>query len=272
MLSLQQSERLLKALLHDADTTAVHSGRAGEGPCAFDVSRMYEKKQLASMTLGSLVSAFLGGVISDGDSPSDTKKERDLPEDRLSMRFSFRHSITSEAFESLQASMREMVTLRNDWVHHLVDRFDLTSLEGCALALEDLQVGYDKAERFRLELQGVGKVMVEVTERFAAYLTSPQGLAMLSGGKVPPESTSLINALRDVVQGAALDSDGSVLLSVVLEKLHFLHPEEMPENYGFVSWPQVIHESRVFGMVRRDAEGRKIPPRVRIISISDAGE
>lgn len=272
MLSLQQSERLLKALLHDADITAVHTGRAGEGAAAFEVSRAFEKERLATMTLGGQVSAFLGDVVTNAVASSDAKKERDLPDDRISMRFRFRQSISSEAFEALQASMREMVALRNEWVHHLVDRFDLRSLEGCALALKDLQAGYDKAERFRLEIQGIGKCMVAAGEQIAAYFASPQGRAALFGDKIPLESTMLLGALRDAVAGAAPASDGTLLLSAVLEKLHALHPHEKPENYGYASWPQVIHESRVFGMVRHDAEGRKIPPRVRLIGSNSRGE
>ena len=273
MLSLQQSERLLKALLHDADVTAVHSGRAGEGAAAFEVSRAFEKERLATMTMGQAVLAFFGEVVTQAEVPSDTKKkERDLPDDRLSMRFSFRQSISSEYFEALHASMREMVALRNRWVHNLIDQFDLTSLEGCAQALEHLQEGYSKAERFRLELHEIGKGVIAVGEQIAAFFASPQGRAALFGDKIPVESTPLLNALRDAVEGAASASDGTVLLSAMLEKLHALHPHEKPENYGYASWPQVIHESRVFGMVRRDAEGRKIPPRVRLIGSTSEGE
>lgn len=272
MLSLQQSERLLKALLHDADVTAIHSGRVDEGSAAFEVSRAFEKERLAFMTLGGLVSAFVGDVVTNAETPSDTKKQRDLPDDRMSMRFSFRQSISSETFEVLQASMREMVGLRNEWVHHLVDRFDLTSLEGCAQALENLQAGYEKAERFRLQLQAIAKAMVEAAEHMAAFYTSPQGRALLLGGKVPVESTPLLNALRGAVQGSASVGDGTVLLSEVLEKLHSLHPHEGPQDYGYSSWPQVIHESGDFGMVRRDAEGGKIPPRVRYKRSPNQGE
>ena len=266
MLSLQQSERLLKALLHDTHVTAIHSGRGGEGTVAFEVSRAFEKKQLASMTLGSLVTAFLDGVVSDGEIPAGKRKEQDLPDDRLSIRTSFQWSISPENSEALQSSMREMVLLRNEWVHRLVDRFDLTSLDGCAQALGTLQAGYDKAERFRLELQGVAKAWVKASESMAAFCASPQGSALLLGGKVPLESTPLLNALRDAVQGSVAvgDVDATVLFSEVLEKLHFLHPEEKPENYGYASWPQVIHESGVFDMVRRDPEGRKISPLVRL--------
>lgn len=266
MLSLQQSERLLKALLHDADVTAIHSGRVGEGAAAFDVSRAFEKKQLASMTLGRLVTAFFDGIVSDSESSTEKSRDGELPGDRLSMKKSFRWSVSSQTSESLQSSMREMVLLRNEWVHHLVDRFDLTSLEGCEQALKNLQAGYDKAERFRLELQGVAKAMVEASEAMAAFHSSPQGRALLLGGKVPLESTTLLNALREAVQGSVSVGgvDGTVLFSEVLERLHSLYPDEKPENYGYASWPQVIHESGEFGMVRHDPEGHKISPLVRL--------
>ena len=266
MLSLQQSERLLKALLHHSDVTAIHSGRGGEGAAAFEVNRAFEKKQLASMTLGSLVTAFFDGVSSDGEIPAGKRKQPDLPDDRFSIRTRFQWSMPPRNLEALQSSMREMVLLRNEWVHHLVDRFDLTSLDGCVQALGNLQAGYDKAERFRIELQGVAKAWAEASESMAAFYASPQGSALLLGGKVPLEATPLLNALRDAVQGSATVGDvaGAVLFSEVLEKLHSLHPNEKPENYGYASWPQVIHESGVFGMVRRDPEGRKTSPLVRL--------
>lgn len=185
MLSLQQSERLLKALLHDSDFTAIHSGRAGEDLAAFEVSRTFEQERVANMTLGGLVTAFFGGVAVDSGCTSGERTQKNLPVDRLSMRNSFRWSVTSEALQALQGSMREMVGLRNDWVHHLVDRFDLTDVNGCAQALDDLQTGYEKAERFRLELLGIARHMDEARRQMSAFWASPQGRAMLLSGKVP---------------------------------------------------------------------------------------
>lgn len=266
MLSLQQSERLLKALLQDANATAIHSRREGYGTAEFEVSRAFEKKQLASMTLGGLVSAFFDGIATNSEMPAGKRKEQDLPDDRISIRTSRQLSMSPESLEALQSSMREMVLLRNEWVHHLVDRFDLTSPDGCAQALENLQAGYEKAEQFRLELHGVAKVWIEAAESLAAFFASPQGRALFLGGKVPLDATPLLNALRDAVQGCAagVALDGTVLFGDVVEKLHSLHPNEKPENYGYASWQQVIHESGEFGMVRRDSEGRKISPLVRL--------
>lgn len=269
MLSLQQSERLLKALLHDAKVTAVHSGREGEGAAAFEVSRAFKKERLASMTLGGLVTAFFEGIATDGEPSAGNDKERDLPDDRLSFRTSFQWSLSRQALEDLQSSMREMVLLRNEWVHHLVERFDLASLDGCAQAQGNLQRGYEQAERFRRELQGFANDMVAARENMAAFLVGPQGQGLLFRGKVPVESTPLLHALHDAVRGADPANDGNVLLSVVLEKLQALYPDEKPQNYGYASWPQVIHESRCFGMVRCDAEGRKVAPRVRLIRSPD---
>ena len=266
MLSLQQSERLLTSLLHDAHVTAIHTGRGGDGAAAFEVSRAFEKKTLASMTLGSLVNAFFGEIVTDGEMPTGKRKEQNLPDDRISIRISRHFSMPREELEALQSSMREMVLLRNEWVHHLVDLFDLTSLDGCAKALENLQAGYEKAERFRLELQGVAKGWMQASESTAAFYASPQGGALLLGGKVPLEATPLLEALRDAVKGSTADGgiEGAALFSDVVERLQSLYPNEKPETYGYASWQQVIHESGVFGMVRHDPEGRKIAPLVRL--------
>lgn len=273
MLSLQRSERLLKALLHDADVTVVHSGREGEGAAAFEVSRKFEKERLATMTLGGLVTAFLGGVVSDGESLSGNQKEPDLPDDRFAFKAGFQWPLPRQAFDDLQSSMREMVLMRNEWVHHLVERFDLWSLDGCRQALDSLQAGYEKAERFRLQLHGVAQCMAEASQHMVTFSASPQGKAVLFGSKIPLESTPLLNALRDAVHHAASagDVDGTVPLSEVLQKLQSTHPDVKPQDYGYASWPQVIHESHLYRIVRRDADGHKIAPLVCLLGLAAPG-
>lgn len=272
MLSLQQSERALRALLHEADVTAVHSGREGEGAAAFEVRRAFEKGRLASMTLGGLVSAFFGDVAVEVSAPSERQRKSDGHDSRLSIGWSFKLPLDQSRLDAMQSSMREMVTLRNEWVHHLVDRFDLQSVEGCARALEGLQAGYEKAERFRLELMGIVKAMVDARKHMAAFHASVEGQQILRTGKMPLEGSAILNALRNAVHASTPLDDGTVLLRDVLERLPLLHPDERPESYGYASWPQVIHESRVFGMVRRDADGRKVPPRVRANAVPNRSE
>ena len=273
MLSLQQSERLLKALLHDANVTVIHSGQEAEGLTPFVVNRAFEEKQLACMTLGGLVTAFFNEIAIADATTADKREEQDLPSDRLSFRANFQLPMSTERLQSLQSSMREMVLLRNEWVHHLVERFNLTSPEGCAHALANLQAGYERAERFRLELRGLAKVRVEASELMASFFSSPHGRALLFDGKVPLDATPLLNALRDAVRGSAPVGElaGAVLFSEVLEKLRSLHPDEHPQNYGYVSWQQVVHESGEFGMVRCDSEGRRIPRLVCLKSTPSRG-
>lgn len=264
MLSLQQSERLLKALLHDADVSAVHSGREGEGAAAFDVRRAFEKERLASMTLGGLVSAFCGDVTVGGNAASDIQSRHDVPDNKLSISWNFKLALDESRLETMQSSMREMVRLRNEWVHHLVDRFDLQSLNGCLRALEDLQAGFEKAERFRLELVGVAKAMVNAREYLAEFHSSAEGQKMLMTGKLPLEGSAILSALLIAVRESRQVDGGFVLLSDVLKTLAESHPQERPEDYGYVSWPQLIHESGAFSIVRRDSSGSRIPPRVQI--------
>lgn len=272
MLSLQQSERALKALLLEADVTAVHAGREAEGAAAFEVRRAFEKKNPASMTLGGLVSAFLDDVAVEKSASSESHRKSDGSDSRLSIGWSFKLSLDQGALDAMQSSMREMVRLRNEWVHNLVDRFDIQSMEGCTQALEALQSGYEKAERFRLELMSIGKTMTDAQEQMAAFFASVEGQKILRTGKIPLEGSAILNALRNAVHASTPLDDGTVLLGDVLEKLPLLHPDQRPENYGYASWPQVIHESRVFGMVRRDADGRNIPPRVRANAVPNQSE
>lgn len=264
MLSLQQSERLLKALLHDADVSAVHSGREGEGAAAFEVRRAFEKEKLASMTLGGLVSAFCGDVTVGGNAASDIQSRHDVPDNRLSISWNFKLALDESKLEAMQSSMREMVRLRNEWVHHLVDRFDLQNLNGCVRALEDLQAGFEKAERFRLELAGIAKALVNAKEHFAAFHSCAEGQKMLMTGKLPLEGSSILSALLSAVRESRQVDAGVVWLSDVLKTLAESHPQERPEDYGYVSWLQLIHESGAFSIVRRDSSGSRIPPRVQI--------
>ena len=261
MLSLQQSERLLKLLLHVSDVLAVHDG-SGKGAAAFDVRRAFDEKQLASMTLGGGVSAFFDAVaLQDTEAAG---RHGDLPGDRLSIHTRLNISLERDAWQAMQASMREMVALRNEWVHHLIDRFDLCSVAGCAQALAELQTGYDKAERFRKELVGIAKAWEEGQRWLAELFSSPQGLEMLRTGKLPLEGSSVVTALRRALQDCTPADDGSVLLADVLEWLQRHSPDEIPETYGRVSWPQLIHDSGAFSIVRHGADGRRISPRVRL--------
>lgn len=265
LLSLQQSERLLKALLHDSAVDAVHSGRIGEGERAFEVNRRYGPERLRTMTMGALVKAFLGDVAQQDAAP---QTEADLPADRLSVRMRMGLSLDLPAMAALESKMRAMVSLRNELVHHLVERFELWSVAGCDDALRHLRNGFEQAERFRQELLDIAKGMAAASHEAAAFISSPAGLAFLQTGRITLSGMPVLDALAACWLDCEKSPDGSVALSALLSLLQVRFPHETPERYARSSWPQLIHESRAFAIIRHGPGGARVPPRVRWLGMA----
>lgn len=263
LLSLQQSERMLKALLHDSAMTVVHSGRSGEGAAAFELQRPHDAARLRTMTLGALVSAFFGEVVDDAQEPRADTVRAAMPDDKLSIRTRMSLSLDAQQRAELEASVRRQVALRNELVHHLVERFDLRNLDGCAQALAYLQSGFEQAERFRAQLQGFAQAMVQVSLHAADQMKGPAFESLLFSGRIPLAGSPVVAALEICWQACARAADGTVRLSELQALMRSRYPQERPENYGRTSWPQLIHESRNFALLRQDASGRRGPPRVR---------
>lgn len=264
LLSLQQSERLLKALLHDSAMTVEHKGGSERGANAFQVSRAYEQARLSKMTLGQLVGSFFGDIVAaQGTEAGDSKQgEVELSEDKLTIQVRRTVAIEEKRLLALRASMQEQVELRNELVHHLIERFDLRSVTGCSQALDHLKNCYDKAEIFRSELMGFAKSLIAGSQYMASAMDTPQFKELLFTGRFPLDGSTVVRALSDAAQNCQMADDGSVLLSDVLAILQTRYPDETPERYGRASWPQLIHESGLFTIIRMGTDGRRGPPRL----------
>ncbi|RZL65366.1 MAG: hypothetical protein EOP81_04765 [Variovorax sp.] len=261
LLSLQQSERLLKALLHDSAMTAVHSGREGEGASAFEVRRPYDAERLRGMTLGGLVSAFFSDVVEETQAPRTERKEWGFSPHALSIQTRLALSLDAARRAGLEVSMRKQVALRNELVHHLSERFNLWSANGCADALEHLKTSYEQAESFRAELGSIGQMLLDVSQHAATiFQANPE---LLTAGRMNLANSSIVQALARCWQDCIPAGDGTVPLREIQALMCQRHPGETPEGYGRTSWPQLVHESGMFAIVRQDANGKRGLPRVR---------
>lgn len=259
LISLQQSERMLKALLVDSQISARMPVATGEQP---HVTRAYEQEKVTSKTLGGLVSLFCSDVVSVARTP--VSDEKVLEESVRQMTFDVRFSMTLDKFEheKLVASMREMVQMRNDLVHHLIERFDFFSLGGCLEALAYLQQCYARAEIFRETLKSVGEGMLASGQYFREMLGSEAFQKFLTTGKVPLQGSSMMDAMQIAFAACGGLDSGSVPLNALTDWLERHRPEESYEAYGRVSWAQLIHESKSYCIQRTDGAGNKITAQV----------
>lgn len=114
MLRLQQYERLVKAIVAHHDLT---------GPAhALESIRAARIADAAGKTLGTLVGQLLESyVVTDG---TDTSADSlgNAPEDVISFSMRMHLSLSAEDYAQTQDGLRELVSLRNNLVHHFIDQ------------------------------------------------------------------------------------------------------------------------------------------------------
>lgn len=129
LIQIQQYEKLLKTLLVESEIT----GTLDSMP-ALKKARV---EKYRAMTLGTLVKEAKATFLRTGSLPDDA----DLPShpSKIVFRSRWALELTDDNAVTLEEDMKKLVTLRNDLVHHLIEQFDIFSVEGCQTALAHLE-------------------------------------------------------------------------------------------------------------------------------------
>lgn len=241
LLRLQQYERLIKAIV------AYHE--ISGPPHALEAIRAARVTETARKTLGTLIGDFLGSYlapIENGDTPEDLP---DCPAEPVMVSFRIGLSLSDTDFTRIENELRELVTLRNDLVHHFIDQHDLWSVDGCHRACDALVTAYSRIDQCFEQLRGWVEHM-EQSRRLAAEFVQSDAFGDLIVNGVAPDSTvfwpaaGIVRALREAASELAVDGWASIAEAGRWIAERF--PEQLPAKYGCSSWRQVVHESRAF--------------------------
>ena len=119
LIRLQQYERLLKALVAEHDV----SGPAHQ---LIDIrdSRM---EALSKKTLGHVVGAVTENLLTPDSIASDEDGDNDhsAEEDAFVFRTRFRVELSAKRHEETVTALRALVDLRNELVHHFLEKHDI---------------------------------------------------------------------------------------------------------------------------------------------------
>lgn len=254
MLRLQQYERLMKAIL-------AHHELAGPVE-TLDAQRATRTEKLSDKTLGTLVrSLFETYVVADGYE-RDLLPEDKTPSDRISMAVSLRITMEPERLAETRAAVEELVAMRNELVHHFIERFDLRSNDGCEAALRYLEGCYELVDRHCVELTDWARDMGRAQALMASFAQTEVVHDMVVNGIAPDGSfewhaTGIVRVLREAA--AELSEGGWARLERARAWIEAHHPEQIPGKYGCRTWPQVLAESRLFDLEYRVGEdARKV--------------
>jgi hypothetical protein len=124
LLHLQECESLLKSLV-------IHADIAGPPDQLQDIKDARVKslqKEMMGNLIGMLTKTVFTSAGIDAAPPSPPNDQRAL------VRIKYQIELTAEQYDDLCCSFKELVSLRNELVHHFLERFDIRSQEGCTAA------------------------------------------------------------------------------------------------------------------------------------------
>ncbi|MDO3617948.1 OST-HTH/LOTUS domain-containing protein [Ralstonia pseudosolanacearum] len=240
LLRLQQYEALLKSLV-------AHSDIAGP-PAQLQAIRDEKLAWVQKQTLGTLVGMFTGSylTLSHGD---DAAREDESGDGGLWVRFRSQVELEPERYEAIRAALKELVDLRNELVHHFLQRFNIWEVDGCTAADVHLDTGYETIDGHFLTLRGWAQSMQEAWSHMASFMATPAHQDFVVNGIWPDgtvnwPTSGVVTCLREAESRFA--TNGWTKLSAATAWIREQHPDQQPLRYGCGSWRQVIHESRQF--------------------------
>lgn len=253
MLRIQQYERLMKAML-------AHHELAGAVE-ALEGQRATRIEKLSDKSLGTLVKALFETYVVPEGFERDLLPDDKVAIDRISMAFSFRMSMAPDRWAQTKEAVEDLVAMRNDLVHHLIDRFDVWSEEGCVAAACHLEDSYGRIDGHYLELVEWAKSMEAAREVAASFSQSKAFHDLVVNGIAPDGSfdwsnTGMVRALSEAI--VATGTEGWARLSDARDWMATHDAEQTPEKYGCRSWQQAVSESRLFDLqYRTSVDGRR---------------
>jgi hypothetical protein len=248
LLRLQQYERLLKVIVaHDE-----LSGPAERLPIIREEKNAFAQKKTMGTLIGVLTESFLTPQLPNEE---ESQMEADVG-DQIWLRYRYQLKMTVEHYEAMKAALKELVDLRNELVHHFLERFDLWSETGCQAADGFLEERYETINGHYLNLQSWANAMDEARAKLASFVQSQAFEDLIGGilvdGSVNWSASGICSCLREAE--TKLAEGGWTRLEASIRWIDGSYPEQTPKRYGCSSWRHVLHESRQFEIRKSQAD------------------
>jgi hypothetical protein len=254
LLRMQQYEVLLKAMLaHQEVSGSIDT---------LDAQRAARAEKLADKSLGTLVKALFQTYVVPPGFERELLPKDETAADRMSVALSLRLEMSLENLDETKAAVKDLVELRNQLVHHLIERFDLFSELGCVDAVRHLEESYGRIDQHFLQLSGWAEASDKARAKAAQFTRSPEFRDMLVNGIAPDGTfdwahTGIVRVLREAAKELA--TQGWTRLDSACTWIADKHPEQVPHKYGCWTWRQVLSESRQFELqYRLESNGTKV--------------
>lgn len=168
LLRLQQYERLIKTIVAEHDI-------AGSSSDLFN-NRTAQYGAVATKTLGQVVGSLVGNfIVPTSNSPSSSNAD-EPPVDMTKpwVRMTSRIEFSEENFKRIELSLATLVDLRNDLVHHFLEKHDIWSEAGCLAAIAQLDECFNLIDASHEELVQWARHSTVTRAAMASFINSPE--------------------------------------------------------------------------------------------------
>jgi hypothetical protein len=141
--------------------------------------------------MGTLVGMLTDSYLTPHASDEEILPDGAIAENQFGLGFRFQLEMQPEQFDKTKAALKELVSLRNDLVHHFIDQFDLWSVQGCCAADEFLATSYQTIHQHHLTLREWAKTMAESRLAIASWLGGPDAKAFFDAMTVGDSTVAL---------------------------------------------------------------------------------
>jgi hypothetical protein len=244
LIRLQQYERVLKAMV----ASIAVDGQLEQ----LQARRAKQQAGARNKTLGELVGTFTGCHLTPAPSkgetePDDTSSGESTDVAWASMRFNI--SMSPERYSQTKAGLAELVALRNDLVHHLIERFDISEENGCRAASSHLDSCYEQIDGHCQLLKTWATGLTESRALVSSFLQSKVFEDAFVHGINPDGSvcwprSSIVECLREAE--TACQVDGWTSLDAAILYILRTAPDQVPSRYGCKTWRQVLNKYEEF--------------------------
>ncbi|MBS1131997.1 MAG: hypothetical protein H6R16_2999 [Proteobacteria bacterium] len=240
LLRLQQYELLLKALV-------AHSDIAGP-PDQLQAVRDEKIACAQKKTLGTLVGMLTEGCLTTSEADESADHEANTS-GGFWFRTRFQMELDPDQYETTKSDLKELVDLRNELVHHFLERFNFWEADGCAAADAFLDESFETIDGHFLTLREWVNGMENSRAMLASFMETPTFKDLFFDGIHPDGSVDwpscgIVGHLREAE--TVLAQAGWTELNAAIGRIRQRAPSQTPKRYGCGSWRHVIHESRQF--------------------------
>ncbi|WP_299568414.1 OST-HTH/LOTUS domain-containing protein [uncultured Shewanella sp.] len=230
----QQLEQLLKFI--------VANGKLAGFASELKTLKEAQESKVNKQTMGTLVGQYVENSNPESDKQSTEPEEID----EIYFSFSFRIECDDDYYKSKNEALAQLVTERNDLIHHLLPRFDMKSPQNCKSLSQELD---EQSDKIRLEinhLKATTKSLIDGRKILATYFQSEEARKDLELSFL--KQSPLILMLGDIATQISRE-DGWALISSAGQLIKEHAPEEfaqMKKKHGYSSLKKLIQASDIF--------------------------